>query len=87
MQGHALEDRRLRLVRLDAGPLLDVGDSESTTATLWREAGLKVLPGSYVARDVPGEPNPGAPYIRLALVHDDVTTEEALTRLSSVLPS
>ena len=66
---------------------LDVGDSETTTATLWREAGLKVLPGSYVARDVPGEPNPGAPYIRLALVHDDATTEEALTRLSSVLPS
>jgi len=66
---------------------LDVGDSEATTATLWREAGLKVLPGRYVARDVPNEPNPGAPYIRLALVHDDATTEEALIRLSSVLPS
>jgi aspartate/methionine/tyrosine aminotransferase len=66
---------------------LEVGDSESATATLWREAGLKVLPGGYVARDVPNEPNPGAPYIRLALVHDDATTEEALTRLSSVLPS
>ncbi len=66
---------------------LEVGDSEAATATLWREAGLKVLPGGYVARDVPGEANPGAPYIRLALVHDEATTEEALTRLSSVLPS
>lgn len=66
---------------------LDVGDSEAAAATLWREAGLKVLPGGYVARDVSGETNPGAPYIRLALVHDDATTEEALTRLSSVLPS
>jgi N-succinyldiaminopimelate aminotransferase len=66
---------------------LDVGDCEETTTTLWREAGLKVLPGGYVARDVPNEPNPGAPYIRLALVHDDATTEEALTRLTSVLPS
>lgn len=66
---------------------LDVGDSEAATLALWREAGLKVLPGGYVARDVPGEPNPGAPYIRLALVHDEATTEEALTRLSSVLPS
>jgi N-succinyldiaminopimelate aminotransferase len=66
---------------------LEVGDSEATTATLWREAGLKVLPGGYVARDVPGAPNPGAPYIRLALVHDEPTTEDALTRLSSVLPS
>ncbi|MDA0368814.1 MAG: aminotransferase class I/II-fold pyridoxal phosphate-dependent enzyme [Proteobacteria bacterium] len=66
---------------------LEVGDGESATSTLWREAGLKVLPGGYVARDVAGESNPGAPYIRLALVHDDATTEEALTRLSSVLPS
>ncbi|NQV78981.1 MAG: aminotransferase class I/II-fold pyridoxal phosphate-dependent enzyme [Alphaproteobacteria bacterium] len=66
---------------------LEVGDGESATSTLWRDAGLKVLPGGYVARDVAGEMNPGAPYIRLALVHDDATTEEALTRLSSVLPS
>ena len=66
---------------------LDVGDCEETTTTLWREAGLKVLPGGYVARGVPHEPNPGAPYIRLALVHDNATTEEALTRLTSVLPS
>ena len=30
MEGHALEDRRLRLVRIDASPLLYVGDCEDS---------------------------------------------------------
>ena len=30
LEGHALEDRRLRLVRIDASPLLNVGDSEDS---------------------------------------------------------
>ena len=32
-----------------------------------------------------GEPRPGAPYIRLALVHEPATIAEALTRLCRVL--
>ena len=28
---------------------LDVGDGEAAAVTLWREAGLRVLPGSYMA--------------------------------------
>ncbi|MSO65120.1 MAG: aminotransferase class I/II-fold pyridoxal phosphate-dependent enzyme [Alphaproteobacteria bacterium] len=61
---------------------LDVGDSEGAARHLWTTAGVKVLPGRYLARDVAGEPNPGAPYIRLALVHDSAVTDQALRRLA-----
>jgi succinyldiaminopimelate transaminase len=61
---------------------LHVGDGEAAARRLWAEAGLRVLPGAYLARDVPGQPNPGAAYVRVALVHDEDTTREALTRLA-----
>jgi aspartate/methionine/tyrosine aminotransferase len=64
---------------------LDVGDGESAALRLWREAGLRVLPGGYLgAPDAVGG-NPGASYIRLALVHDEATTQEAVQRLAGVL--
>ena len=52
---------------------------------LWREAGLRVLPGRYLARDQADGSNPGLGYIRVALVHDNATTAEALHRLVAVL--
>lgn len=61
---------------------LHVGDGEAAARHLWAEAGLRVLPGAYLACDVPGQPNPGAAHIRIALVHDEDTTREALTRLA-----
>ena len=64
---------------------LDVGDGEAAAAALWREAALRVIPGAYLARGVNGGANPGAAYIRAALVHDIETTEDALDRLSRVL--
>jgi aspartate/methionine/tyrosine aminotransferase len=63
----------------------DAGGSEAATATLWREAGLRVLPGRYIARDQPGGGNPGADYVRVALVQDENTTAEALRRLVATL--
>ncbi len=63
---------------------LDVGDGEKATARLWRETALRVMPGAYLARAEGGE-NPGAAYIRAALVHDLDTTSEALNRLSRTL--
>lgn len=66
---------------------LDVGDGVAATRKLWQEAGVKVLPGAFLSRpddSVPGG-NPGAAYIRVALVHDEATTEEALTRMNDVL--
>jgi aspartate/methionine/tyrosine aminotransferase len=61
------------------------GGSEAATAKLWREAGVRVLPGRYIARDQADGSNPGADYIRVAMVHDKETTAEALRRLVGVL--
>lgn len=63
---------------------LDVGDGEEAARRLWREAGVQVLPGRYLAQDHRGE-NPGRPYIRVALVDDEATVEEALTRIVETL--
>ena len=61
------------------------GGSEAATVTLWRDAGLRVLPGRYIARDQSDGFNPGADYIRVALVQDETTTAEALHRLVAAL--
>lgn len=63
---------------------LDVGDGEAAARTLWGRAGVKVLPGRYLARGE-GKDNPGARFIRVALVHDPATTREALGRLAEAL--
>ncbi len=60
------------------------GGGEAAALKLWREAGLKVLPGSYLAAAADGE-NPGDKYIRMALVGDEPTTRNALKRLVKVL--
>ncbi len=62
-----------------------LGGSEVVAAKLWREAGVRVLPGRYVARDQDDGSNPGADYIRVAMVHDKETTAEALHRITAVL--
>ena len=64
---------------------LEVGDDEKVALNLWREAGVKSIPGSYLGTaDAQGR-NPGAGYLRLALVHDDATVAEALERMIHVL--
>ncbi len=64
---------------------LDVSDDVAVTVKLWREAGLRVIPGRYLARDQADGSNPGLGYIRVALVHGNATTAEALHRLVDVL--
>jgi aspartate/methionine/tyrosine aminotransferase len=61
------------------------GGSVTAAEKLWREAGLRVLPGGYAAHDDAQGGNPGADYIRIAMVHDKDTTAEALRRLVAVL--
>src|SRR6266700_1633705 len=61
------------------------GGDEAATVKLYREAGVRVVPGSYLARQQPDGFNPGAGYIRLALVSDSESTAEALHRLVEVL--
>ena len=57
-----------------------VGDSEKTTLDLWRETGVRVLPGAYLAQEKNGK-NPGQNFIRVALVAQQKITEEALTKI------
>jgi N-succinyldiaminopimelate aminotransferase len=61
------------------------GGDEAVTLRLWKEAGLRVVPGRYLARDQADGFNPGAGYIRVALVQDAETTAEALHRMVAVL--
>jgi aspartate/methionine/tyrosine aminotransferase len=61
------------------------GGDEAVTLKLWKEAGLRVIPGSYLAREQADGFNPGAGYIRVAIVQDAGTTAEALHRLVAVL--
>jgi N-succinyldiaminopimelate aminotransferase len=58
---------------------------EEATVRLWRDAGVRVVPGSYVARTGSDGRNPGEGYIRVAMVHDRETTAEALHRLVAAL--
>jgi N-succinyldiaminopimelate aminotransferase len=63
---------------------LDVGDGEAAAKVLWREVGVRTLPGAYVAHPA-GAANPGRRYIRVALVHDDATVAAGMQRMLSVL--
>jgi N-succinyldiaminopimelate aminotransferase len=61
------------------------GGDEEAAVRLYRDAGVRVIPGSYLARQQSDGFNPGAGYIRLALVSDSESTAEALHRLVEVL--
>lgn len=63
---------------------LPVNDGEEAALKLWREAGVRVLPGAYLSRDVRGD-NPGKGYIRVALVADKEETQRGLIRLRDCL--
>lgn len=67
---------------------LDVGNGEEAALKLWREEGIRTLPGAYMGRETqPGktQSNPGFRYLRVALVSDLVTIEAALVRVAETL--
>ncbi len=73
-------------VRKDGGFFLwlDVsrwGSGAQVAEKLWREAGVKTLPGAYIASDMPDGSNPGDKYIRLALVESLEVSKEAFRRI------
>ena len=78
---------RLGFYRPDGGFFLwlDVEDGERAALALWREAGIRTLPGGYTAITNPGAENPGQRYIRVAIVHDDAMIEDGMKRLRRVL--
>jgi aspartate/methionine/tyrosine aminotransferase len=67
---------------------LEVRNGEETALRLWREQGVRVLPGGYMGREIlPGktQSNPGFSYIRVALVSDLSTIMTALERVKNLL--
>ncbi len=63
---------------------LPVEDGEAAALKLWKQTGVRVLPGAYLGRDGDGE-NPGKPYIRVALVAPKDQTAQGLTLLRDCL--
>ncbi|ESW61523.1 MAG: aspartate aminotransferase [Rhodobacter sp. CACIA14H1] len=59
---------------------LPVEDGEEAALKLWQEAGVRVLPGAYLSREVGGQ-NPGKGYIRVALVAPVEEMQRGLTKL------
>lgn len=64
---------------------LEVGNGEEAARRLWAEGALRVLPGAYLSHDNPGEPNPGAAFIRVALVQDAETVGQACAAIVRIL--
>ncbi len=63
---------------------LPVDDGEAAALKLWREVGVRVLPGSYLAREVNGH-TPGADRIRVAMVAQKEDMVRGLIKLRDCL--
>ncbi len=63
---------------------LPVADGEAAALRLWKETGVRVLPGAYLGRDA-GQGNPGQGYIRVALVAPPEDTRRGLEAIRRCL--
>lgn len=63
---------------------LPVPDGEAAALALWREAGVRVLPGAYLARAVAGH-NPGLGFIRVAMVGDEGPMAHGLRAIRHII--
>lgn len=59
---------------------LPVDDGEAAALKVWRETGVRVLPGAYLAQGKPGQ-NPGENYIRVAMVAPKEELQRGLIKL------
>jgi aspartate/methionine/tyrosine aminotransferase len=64
---------------------LPVGNGEAAALTLYRETGVRVLPGAYLGRADAAGRNPGAEYIRVALVAEATEVARGLGAIREVL--
>ena len=63
---------------------LPVEDGEAAALKLWRETGVRALPGAYLSRDAGGQ-NPGKNYLRVALVAPKEEMQRGLIQLRDCL--
>ncbi len=63
---------------------LPVQDAEQATLKLWKDTGVRVLPGHYLAREVNGM-TPGSDRIRVAMVVEEEELQRGLSRLRDCL--
>lgn len=61
------------------------GGGEAVVKTLWKDCGVRLLPGAYLSRTDASGSNPGADFVRVAMVADAAETREALTRIATRL--
>ncbi|MEM9012734.1 MAG: aminotransferase class I/II-fold pyridoxal phosphate-dependent enzyme [Pseudomonadota bacterium] len=67
---------------------LPVADGEEAAKTLWREAGVRALPGAYLSRPTPAElggGDPGQGYLRLALVAPADEVRQGLAAVREIM--
>lgn len=78
---------RLALKKPDAGFYfwLPVEDDEAFARKLYQDANITVLAGRYLSRDTP-QGNAGKNHVRMALVADVATCQQAIDRLKQILP-
>ena len=63
---------------------LKVNDDKKAAKMLWEKFSLRVMPGSFMAKDVNGT-NPGRGYLRISLVDKKEVIEETMRRISLFL--
>jgi aspartate/methionine/tyrosine aminotransferase len=63
---------------------IPVEDGEAAALKLWRETGVRVLPGAYLSREAGGD-NPGKGYIRVAMVAEEQEMQRGLEAIRDCL--
>jgi aspartate/methionine/tyrosine aminotransferase len=66
-------------------PVPMAGGGEAAALKLWRDCGIRVLPGAYLTQPSADGTNIGAGYIRIALVGDLAETEKSLPQIVACL--
>jgi N-succinyldiaminopimelate aminotransferase len=67
---------------------LEVGDGEAAALKLWTQTGVRALPGAYLSRPTPpmlGTGDPGAAYLRVALVESPARVRAGLIAIRDCL--
>lgn len=63
------------------------GDGPAAARAIWQAEAIRVLPGTYLSRPGADGRDPGAGYLRIALVHEPDVIADALARIAGVLDS